>query len=79
VIAFGKGGALETIIDGKTGLFFAEQSMESLQEAVERFDQSQETFLPQVCRANAERFSESVFHERFKQLVAETLMSAEFS
>jgi glycosyltransferase involved in cell wall biosynthesis len=79
VIAFGKGGALETVIDGKTGLFFAEQSMESLQEAVERFDQSQETFLPQVCRENAERFSESVFHERFKQLVAETLMSAESS
>lgn len=38
VIAFGKGGALETVKDGKTGVFFHEQTVESLIEAIDKFD-----------------------------------------
>jgi glycosyltransferase involved in cell wall biosynthesis len=77
VIAFGKGGALETIQDGITGVFFKQQSEHSLIDAILRFEQTQ--FAPQACRDNAERFSESVFHERFKQLLTETLVSVESS
>lgn len=79
VIAFGKGGALETVIDGETGLFFAEQTVESLCEAITRFEQMGETFMPEACRRSAERFSEQVFHERFNQLLTETLMSVQSS
>jgi len=74
VIAFGKGGALETVIEGETGLFFAEQTVESLQEAIERFEQRGVSFIPEACRQSAERFSEQVFEARFNQLVTETLM-----
>lgn len=75
VIAFAKGGALETVIEGKTGLFFTEQTVGSLCEAITRFEQLGVAFMPEACRRSAERFSEQVFHERFNQLVTETLMS----
>lgn len=75
VIAFAKGGALETVIEGKTGLFFSEQTVGSLCEAITRFEQLDVAFMPEACRRSAERFSEQVFHERFNQLVTETLMS----
>lgn len=77
VIAFGKGGALETIQDGVTGVFFKQQTEHSLIDAILCFEQTQ--FDPQACRDNAERFSESVFHERFNHLVREVVMSAESS
>lgn len=77
VIAFGKGGALETVVEGETGLFFAEQTVESLCEAITRFEQMGGAFMPEACRRSAERFSEQVFYERFNQLVMETLMSVQ--
>ncbi len=61
VIAFARGGALDTVIEGETGLFFREQSVEALIEAIERFEKL--SFDPAVACANAERFS----NERFKQ------------
>ena len=61
VIAFGGGGALDTIIDGETGLLFGEQTVESLIAAVHRFETAQ--FSPAACRRNAERFSV----DRFKR------------
>jgi glycosyltransferase involved in cell wall biosynthesis len=54
VIAFGKGGAVETIRDGVTGLFFAEQTPEAVVEAMERFEKG--AFDPAAARANAEPF-----------------------
>jgi glycosyltransferase involved in cell wall biosynthesis len=61
VIAFGQGGALDTVIEGQTGLFFREQSAEALIEVIEQFERM--SFDPAAARANAERFSV----ERFKQ------------
>jgi glycosyltransferase involved in cell wall biosynthesis len=61
VIAFARGGALDTVIEGETGLFFHEQSVEALVAAIERFEQS--VFDPAAARTNAERFS----NERFRQ------------
>jgi len=70
VIAFGRGGALETVVDGKTGLFFAEQTPEALIEAVGRF--RVEDFAPQVIRANALRFDTKVFQQQIRQYVLQS-------
>lgn len=61
VIALRGGGALDTVIPGQTGEFFAEASVEALQEVLARFDPA--AYDPAACRANAERFSRA----RFKQ------------
>jgi glycosyltransferase involved in cell wall biosynthesis len=60
VIAYGKGGALETIIESKTGVFFRQQTIEGIHEAISRFEQMK--FDPGAIRANAERFSMERFH-----------------
>lgn len=63
VIAYRSGGALETIIDGETGLFFDEQNESSLIEAIQRFERM--TFRPERSRENAMIFDTSVFRKRF--------------
>ncbi|MGA7782335.1 MAG: glycosyltransferase family 4 protein [Paraburkholderia sp.] len=69
VIAYGKGGALETVRDlsdpRPTGMFFDEQRAESIISAVEDFDTHAARFSAIDCRANAERFSTAHFRERF--------------
>ncbi len=55
VIAFAAGGALDTIIEGQTGLFFREQSVEALSQAILRFEA--QTFDPEAIRRQAARFS----------------------
>ena len=61
VIAFAAGGALDTVIEGETGVFFHLQSVDSLIEAVHRLEAT--SFDTQRIRQNAERFSV----ERFKR------------
>jgi glycosyltransferase involved in cell wall biosynthesis len=79
VIAFGKGGACETVIDDTqpqpTGVFFDEQTVESVQAAVRRFEASADQFLPDSCRANAERFSEAAFRRGFLAVVLKAMES----
>ena len=69
VIAYAKGGAMETVVDGKTGLFFAAQTPDSLQEAVGRFEAAPESFDPATLTAHARQFSEDVFATSFMALV----------
>ncbi|MDG5814077.1 glycosyltransferase [Chitinispirillales bacterium ANBcel5] len=69
VIAFGRGGALETVVEGKTGLFFRNQTVESLMEKVHEFLATEDSFDPQQIRKNAERFPRSRFETEFKQFV----------
>ncbi|MDX9954359.1 MAG: glycosyltransferase [Anaerolineae bacterium] len=69
VIAFGAAGALDTVIEGETGVFFREQTVEALIAAVETFDAW--AVDPWACRANAERFSV----ERFQQEITAALHS----
>jgi glycosyltransferase involved in cell wall biosynthesis len=67
VVAFGRGGATETVVDQQTGVLFAEQSVESLVEAIERLDRLS---LSQVdCRENAMRFDVTVFRQRMTAAV----------
>ena len=69
VIAYQAGGALETVIDGVTGLFFPEQSAASLIEAVQRFEDSVHCFCKDDLVNNAQRFSKARFKEAFRQFV----------
>lgn len=67
VIAYGRGGATETVCGLQaarpTGLFFGEQTVPALVQAVERFEALAEPIRPEDCRANAERFSEAAFRD----------------
>lgn len=73
VIAYGKGGALETICgqDGpeQTGVFFPEQSASSIVAAVEHLERRAGAITPEACRANAERFSVDRFRREFSIFV----------
>lgn len=62
VIAYRQGGATETLVEaapgrGWTGLFFDQQTLESLAEAIERFERSGDVFDPATLRRNALRFN----------------------
>jgi len=69
VIAFGAGGATESVIEGKTGTFFFEQSPAALFKAVERF--KEDGFDSRVAVESARRFDEKVFKEKFSRWVSE--------
>ena len=69
IIAFAKGGALETIIDGKTGVYFKEQTVESLKEAILKFEQM--TFDPVYINEHAKKFASNVFDKKIKAFVEE--------
>ena len=68
VVAYGRGGATETVVDGVTGVLFAEQTVASLSAAIDRFETL--AWDPAVIRRQAERFSAAVFRRRFADLVA---------
>jgi glycosyltransferase involved in cell wall biosynthesis len=71
VIAFRSGGALESVIEGRTGMFFDEQDAASLADAVTRFER--QSFDPSECRANAERFRPEEFRAKIKRHLVEHL------
>ena len=67
VVAFGKGGLRDSIVDGETGIFFAEQTVESLNAAVDRFEKS--NISPETCRRNGERFSKPRFRDELRSFI----------
>jgi len=67
VIAFGKGGALETVVENETGLFFEEQTTSSIINAVNDFEKRD--FDLQKCRNRAELFSVERFDREFSSFV----------
>jgi glycosyltransferase involved in cell wall biosynthesis len=69
VIAFGKGGVVESVLDGETGILFEEQNVASIIGAVQRFLKHEDKFDPAVIRRNAERFSPQRFRQEFRDLV----------
>ena len=83
VIAFGKGGALETVrgLDHPhpTGVFYPLQTVESLIAAVNEFESAQARITVQACRANAERFSIARFEQEVKAFVDDHLAAAHLS
>jgi glycosyltransferase involved in cell wall biosynthesis len=74
VIAFGKGGALETVCDNPlnpTGVFFKQQTVADICEAVSAFEANREQFTVDNCVKNAARFSPNIFRQKMKAYVAE--------
>lgn len=67
VIAYGSGGALESVVDGKTGVFFDTQTPVSLVEAVKRFETM--SFDEKTVRARAAEFDVSVFRDKMKAYI----------
>jgi len=77
VIAYGRGGALETVVESPgpdaTGLFFQQQSVASIIDAVERFEARADGWSAVSCRQNAERFSVDIFRNAFRAAVDRAL------
>ncbi|MCL2197384.1 MAG: glycosyltransferase [Defluviitaleaceae bacterium] len=69
VIAFGKGGATETVLDQQTGLFFKEQTVAELKNSVKQFMKM--SFDKSVLIKHSEAFSETMFKEKIKNFVDE--------
>jgi glycosyltransferase involved in cell wall biosynthesis len=69
VIAYGKGGALETVIPGQTGLFFEQQTTDALKAAVEHFAAHQDRFIPGRIRQHAEQFSPDRFRRELSDFI----------
>jgi len=79
VIAYGLGGALETVLGGfpansyapesSTGVFFAEQSAESLVEAIRFFEANENRYSPALIRQRAERFDVSCFKSGMRTFI----------
>jgi glycosyltransferase involved in cell wall biosynthesis len=70
VIAFGKGGALETVVGegkGRTGIFFYEQSVDALTKALKEFETT--TFDPHTIRSHAESFGRPAFKRKLQQFI----------
>jgi glycosyltransferase involved in cell wall biosynthesis len=83
VIAYGKGGSLETVVGATgsavrqkassgellTGIFFERQSAESLADAISTFESSEHLFVPEDIQSHARRFDTSVFVERLNNYI----------
>lgn len=69
VIAYGKGGVLETIIEGVTGLFFKEQTPQALIEAIAMFEKMEDRFDKKTIQEHTHQFSKQVFIHNFQAFV----------
>lgn len=67
VIAYRGGGYLESVVEGKTGIFFDKLTPESLTDAISKFEKTK--FDPEVCKAQAKKFSEERFEKEIKEFV----------
>jgi glycosyltransferase involved in cell wall biosynthesis len=90
VIAFGKGGSLETVKGtytptrrqkpdenaAMTGVFFREQTVDSLARAILSFEASEEIFLPKHIQLHARKFDTSVFVDRMRSYIASVVASS---
>ncbi len=70
VIAYGVGGALDAIVEGSTGVFFAEQSAASLKDALQRFEAF--SWNRHAIIAHAKQFSQSAFKEKIQTTIQDT-------
>ncbi len=69
VIAYAAGGALETVVEGITGLFFNENTIESFIKTIKNFLIIEDNFNPTKIRENASRFDQEVFKNQMKNLI----------
>jgi glycosyltransferase involved in cell wall biosynthesis len=74
VIAYGGGGALDTVVEGKTGVFFSEMTPEALAKAVLEFDS--DAIDSQACVRNAMRFDTGVFKVQLSEFIDKVTQGA---
>lgn len=73
VLAYGRGGVLETVVPGVTGLLFDEQSVPAVTDAVTRFEATAATFDPERIRAHALAFDTERFKAEMRALIDRTI------
>ncbi len=71
VIALGKGGTAETVIDKKTGIHISEQSVKGILDAVEKFESHEGSLNASLIRSHAEQFSRQIFEKKISDYVLE--------
>lgn len=69
VIAYGKGGVLETVLEGRTGIFFSEQTVQDLVKAIHAFEKIEHHFDKKMIQEHTEQFSKAVFMRTFQAFV----------
>ncbi len=74
VVAFGRGGAAETVVHGATGVLFEEQTVEGLMQAILQLEQMR--LSSTTCRRNAERFDSAEFRGRISRSIEEQLATS---
>lgn len=75
VIAYAKGGALETVVDRVTGIFFYEQNSQALSEAVIGFEKGSHSFMPWRIRQHVAQFDKKIFKVKIEQFINNILLS----
>jgi len=73
VIAYAKGGTLDIIQDGESGILFKQQTIASLVAAIKKAEQA--TFLPGTLRRKAKRFDKGLFITKIRKIVSDQLTS----
>jgi len=73
VIAYKKGGALDIVQDGETGIFFEQQTVDSLVDAMKRFETM--SFLPATLHRKAKRFDKGLFATKMRKIIDDQLHS----
>ncbi len=79
VIAYGRGGARETVIDKRTGLLFDQQTVPSILHALERFERLKDNFNSAEIRQHAESFSDLRFRQEVKHYIDQRLVEKDRS
>lgn len=74
VLAFGKGGALETVQDGKTGLYFHDQTVSGLVHCIEEFERNGVTYSRQQIHDYSLNFSDEIFKGNFTNFLKDKLI-----
>lgn len=73
VLAYGRGGARDSVIEGESGLFFDEQSSTAIRDAVDRFERNKSQFDPKRISEHAEKFGAERFRHEFSAVVEKVL------
>jgi glycosyltransferase involved in cell wall biosynthesis len=69
VVAYARGGALETVKDGITGVYFYEQSVDAIVDAVDKIESGRVKFDPASLHSYAAKFSKETFQEKVKSFI----------
>lgn len=73
VIAYARGGALDSVVEGETGIFFHAQTVEALKDAVERFEDTRDSFDSERISAHADSFSSTEFRRKMGDVIEQAL------